>query len=197
MSPLPLRIIPLGGLGEVGKNMLCVEYGDDIVVIDAGLMFPKADMHGVDLVLPDTSYLIENADRVRAVLITHGHEDHTGALPYLLRNLDVPVYAPPLAHDLIEVKLRDRAGMERYDLREADAGDRLQFGAIEAEYFRVCHSIPDACGIALRTPCGVGRTHGRLQDRPHSRGRTPHRSATPRGAQQGGSPPAPVRLDIR
>ena len=155
MSPPPLRIIPLGGLGEVGKNMLCVEYGDDIVVIDAGLMFPKADMHGVDLVLPDTSYLIENAARVRAVLITHGHEDHTGALPYLLRNLDVPVYAPPLAHDLIEVKLRDRAGMERYDLREADAGDRLQFGAIEAEYFRVCHSIPDACGIALRTPAGL------------------------------------------
>ena len=155
MNPLPLRIIPLGGLGEIGKNMLCVEYGDDIVVIDAGLMFPKADMHGVDLVLPDTSYLIENADRVRAVLVTHGHEDHTGALPYLLRNLDVPVYAPPLARDLIEVKLRDRAGMERYDLREADAGDRLQFGAIEAEYFRVCHSIPDACGIALRTPAGL------------------------------------------
>ena len=150
-----IRIIPLGGLGEVGKNMLCVEYGADIVVIDAGLMFPKADMHGVDLVLPDMTYLSENADRVRAVLITHGHEDHTGALPYLLRDLDVPVYAPPLAHDLIEVKLREHTGVGRYELHRVEPGDTLRFGSIEAEYFRVCHSIPDACGIALRTPAGL------------------------------------------
>ena len=150
-----IRIIPLGGLGEVGKNMLCVEYGDDIVVIDAGVMFPKADMHGVDLVLPDTTYLAENADLVRAVLITHGHEDHTGALPYLLRDLNAPVYAPPLAHDLIQVKLREHAGGARSTLYKAQPGDRLSFGSIEAEFFRVCHSIPDACGIALRTPAGV------------------------------------------
>ncbi len=150
-----VRIIPLGGLGEVGKNMLCVEYGDDIVVIDAGVMFPKADMHGVDLVLPDMTYLNENADRVRAVLITHGHEDHTGALPYLLRDLDAPVYAPPLAYDLIEVKLREHAAGAGASLRRVHPGDRLAFGAIEAEFFRVCHSIPDACGIALRTPAGV------------------------------------------
>lgn len=134
--------------------MLCVECGDDIVVIDAGLMFPKADMPGVDLALPDASYLLANADRVRAVLVTHGHEDHVGALPYLLPRLPVPVYAPPLARDLVDVKLRQRR-VKGGDLREADAGSVVSLGAIEAEYFRVCHSIPDACGVALRTPAGL------------------------------------------
>ncbi len=151
----PVRIVPLGGLGEVGKNMMAVECGDDIVVIDAGVMFPKQDMHGVDLVLPDTTYLLEHADRVRAVLITHGHEDHIGALPYLLRDLHVPVYAPPLAHDLVEVKLREHSGVGRYELHEIEAGDSLTLGGITAEYFRVCHSIPDSCGIALSTPAGL------------------------------------------
>ncbi|MCH8200235.1 MAG: ribonuclease J, partial [Chloroflexi bacterium] len=151
----PVRIVPLGGLGEVGKNMMAVEYGDDIVVIDAGVMFPKQDMHGVDLVLPDTTYLVERADRVRAILITHGHEDHTGALPYVLRDLHVPVYAPPLAHDLVQVKLQEHSGLGRYELHEVNPGDSLTFGAITAEYFRVCHSIPDACGIALTTPAGL------------------------------------------
>ncbi|MCH7656517.1 MAG: ribonuclease J [Chloroflexi bacterium] len=151
----PVRIIPLGGLGEVGKNMMAIEYGDDIVVIDAGVMFPKQDMLGVDLVLPDTTYLVENAERVRAVLITHGHEDHTGALPYVLRDLHVPVYAPPLARDLVEVKLREHSGVGRYELHEVHPGDSLTFGEITAEYFRVCHSIPDACGIALHTPAGL------------------------------------------
>ena len=150
-----IRIIPLGGLGEVGKNMMVVEQGDDIVVIDAGLMFPKEDMHGVDLVLPDSTYVLKNKDRVRAVLITHGHEDHTGALPYLLRDLHVPVYAPPLAHDLVQVKLKEHSGVGRYDLRVVNPGDRVQLGGITAEYFRVCHSIPDACGIALHTNAGL------------------------------------------
>jgi ribonuclease J len=150
-----LRIVPLGGLGEVGKNMMAIEHGDDIVVIDAGVMFPKEGMHGIDLVLPDTTYLVENRDKVRAILITHGHEDHTGALPYVLRDLQVPVYAPPLAHDLIQVKLKERSGVGRYDLREIHSGDTVELGSITAEYFRVCHSIPDACGIALHTPSGV------------------------------------------
>jgi ribonuclease J len=151
----PIRIIPLGGLGEVGKNMMVVEYGDDIVVIDAGLMFPKEDMHGVDLVLPDMTYLIENKDRVRAVLITHGHEDHVGALPFLLRDINVPVYAPPLARDLVDVKLRENTGVGKYDLREVQPGETVELGGITAEFFRVCHSIPDACGIAIHTDAGV------------------------------------------
>lgn len=150
-----IRIVPLGGLGEVGKNMMAIEHGDDIVVVDAGLMFPKADMHGVDLVLPDTSYLVERKDRVRAILITHGHEDHTGALPYVLRDLRVPIYAPPLAHDLVAVKLKEHSGVGKYDLHLVQSGDTLELGSIRAEYFRVNHSIPDACGIALHTPSGV------------------------------------------
>ena len=150
-----IRIVPLGGLGEVGKNMMAVEYGGDIVVIDAGLMFPKEGMHGVDLVLPDTTYLVERKERVRAILITHGHEDHTGALPYVLRDLRVPVYAPPLAHDLVAVKLKEHTALGGCDLRLVNPGDTLEFGSITAEYFHVCHSIPDACGIALHTPVGV------------------------------------------
>ncbi len=151
----PIRIIPLGGLGEVGKNMMVVEYGEDIVVIDAGLMFPKEDMLGVDLVIPDMTYLKKNQDRVRAVLITHGHEDHVGALPFLLRELNVPVYAPPLARDLVDVKLRENTGVGKYDLFEVQAGESIKLGGITAEFFRVCHSIPDACGIALHTDAGI------------------------------------------
>jgi ribonuclease J len=101
-----LKIIPLGGLGEIGKNMMVIEHGDDILIVDVGLMFPSEDMLGVDLVIPDFSYVLENRHKVRGIAITHGHEDHVGALPFLLRQLDVPVYAPRLAHGLISLKLR-------------------------------------------------------------------------------------------
>jgi ribonuclease J len=151
----PIRIIPLGGLGEVGKNMMVVEQGNDIVVIDAGLMFPKEDMHGIDLLLPDFTYLKEHKEKVRAVLITHGHEDHVGALPFLLRELNVPVYAPPLARDLVDVKLRENTGVGKYELHEVQPGESIELGAITAEFFRVAHSIPDACGIVLHTGAGV------------------------------------------
>ena len=151
----PLRIVPLGGLGEIGKNMMAVECGNDIVVIDAGLLFPKEDMLGVDLVLPDTSYLLERRDKVRAILITHGHEDHTGALPYVLRDLNVPVYAPPLALSLIQVKLREHRSLRGHHLHQVKAGQSVKLGQITAEFFQVCHSIPDACGIALHTPAGL------------------------------------------
>ena len=155
LAGAPLRVIPLGGLGEVGKNMLAVECGGDIVVIDAGVMFPKADMLGVDLVLPDTTYLVERKERVRAILITHGHEDHIGALPFVLRDLRVPVYAPPLALNLIRVKLQEHRALSSVSLNEALPGDRVPLGGIEAEYLHMCHSIPDACAIALHTPAGV------------------------------------------
>jgi ribonuclease J len=150
-----LRVVPLGGLGEVGKNMLALEFGDDIVVIDAGVMFPEEDMFGVDLVLPNITYLIERRENIRAILITHGHEDHIGALPYVLRDLDVPVYAPRLAHGLISVKLNEhRIGHETH-IHPIEPGKPIRLGSFEAEFFRVCHSIPDAMGIALRTPVGL------------------------------------------
>jgi ribonuclease J len=151
----PLRIIPLGGLGEVGKNMMAIECGDDIVVVDAGVLFPQEDMLGVDLVIPDTTYLQERISRVRAILITHGHEDHVGALPYVLRDVNVPVYAPPLARALIHVKLQEHWALRDHQLHEVQPGDRIPLGDITAEFFQVCHSIPDACGIALHTPMGV------------------------------------------
>ena len=155
MPPAKLRVIPLGGLGEIGKNMMALEYGDDILVIDAGVQFPSEDMLGVDLAIPDISYLMERRDKVRAILITHGHEDHTGALPYVLPRLKVPVYAPRLAHGLISVKLREQRSLRGTRLEVVEPGKRLELGPFRVEFFRVCHSIPDAMGIAIRTPLGL------------------------------------------
>ena len=150
-----LKIIPLGGLGEIGKNMMALEYGDDIVVIDAGVMFPDEGMLGVDLVIPDISYLKKNRDRVRAILITHGHEDHTGALPYVLRDLAVPVFAPRLAQGLIEVKLREHRSLRDSRVEPVEPGYPVSLGNFSVEWFRVCHSIPDAMGLAIQTPLGL------------------------------------------
>ena len=155
MAQRPLRVIPLGGLGEVGKNMMALEYRRDIIVIDAGVLFPEEDMLGVDLVIPDITYLVENRDRVRAIFITHGHEDHTGALPYVLRDLKVPVYAPRLARGLISVKLKEHSALRGTKLIEAEPGKEIKAGAFGVEFFRVCHSIPDAMGLAIRTPLGL------------------------------------------
>jgi ribonuclease J len=149
-----LRVIPLGGLGEIGKNMMVYETTDDIVVVDCGLQFPEEDMLGIDLVIPDITYLVENRDRVRAILITHGHEDHIGALPYVLRELNVPVYAPRLAAGLINVKLKEHRLQRDTTLEVITPGERFELGKIGVEFFRVAHSIPDACGIILHTPAG-------------------------------------------
>ena len=151
----PLRVVPLGGLGEIGKNMLALEYGDDIVVIDAGVLFPDESTPGVDFAIPDITYLLENRSRVRAILITHGHEDHIGALPWVLEDLDVPVYAPRLAHGLITVKLRERGMLAGARLNVVDPYEPFLVGGLGVEFFRVCHSIPDAMGIAVTTPLGV------------------------------------------
>ena len=151
-----MRIIPLGGLGEIGKNMMAVEYGDDIVVVDCGVQFPEGDMPGVDLIVPDVSYLVERADKVRAILITHGHEDHIGALPFVLPQVNAPVYAPRLAHGLISVKLNERRPTRGAVLEAIEPGIGYQFGGnLRATWFRVCHSIPDAMGIAIETPRGL------------------------------------------
>ena len=150
-----LRVIPLGGLGEIGHNMMALEYGDDIVVIDAGVLFPEGDMPGVDFAIPDITYLVENRDKVRAILITHGHEDHIGALPYVLAELDVPVYSSRLTHGLITVKLRERRNLREARLNVVEPHSPFKIGSFRAEFFRVCHSIPDAMGIALTTPLGL------------------------------------------
>jgi ribonuclease J len=153
--PNSLKVIPLGGLGEIGKNMMALECDDDIIVIDAGVLFPEDDMLGVDLVIPDITYLTEHRDRVKGILITHGHEDHTGALPYVLRQLNVPVYAPRLAQGLIEVKLKEHRTLNGARLEVAEPGKPIQLGQFRVEFFRVCHSIPDAMGLAISTPLGL------------------------------------------
>jgi len=154
-SSTPLRIIPLGGVGEIGKNMYVFEYGEDIVVIDCGLMFPDEDMFGIDLVVPDVTYLKDNRDKVRAFLITHAHEDHVGGLPYVLPEFPgVPVYASTLARGLLGNKIKEHK-LRNNPLRALDPGDEVRIGPFDVIPFRVGHSIPDAMGIALRTPVGV------------------------------------------
>ncbi len=150
-----LRIIPLGGVGEIGKNMYVFEYGDDIVVIDCGLMFPDEEMFGIDLVVPDVSYLIERRKNVRAFLITHAHEDHVGGLPYVLPEFPgVPVYASILARGLLGNKVKEHK-LHNNPLIGLEPGDEVQIGPFGVVPFRIGHSIPDAMGIALRTPVGV------------------------------------------
>ena len=156
MSKPKLKLIPLGGLGEIGKNMMVLEYGDDIVIIDAGLMFPEEEMLGIDLVIPDLSYVVERKDKVRGIVITHGHEDHIGALPYLLPQLDnVPLYSTKLTNGLIRVKLKERRTRQGVNLKILETGKEISLGKFKIELFPVCHSIPDAAGIIVRTPVGA------------------------------------------
>jgi len=156
MSKSKLKVIPLGGLGEIGKNMMVLEYENDIIIIDAGLMFPEEDMLGIDLVIPDLAYVVERKDKVRGIIITHGHEDHIGALPYVLPQLDnVPVYATKLTHGLIQVKLKERKTREGVNLKVLAYGQEITLGRFKVELFPVCHSIPDAAGIIIRTPEGI------------------------------------------
>jgi ribonuclease J len=152
-----LRIIPLGGLGEIGKNMTAIEYGRNVLIVDAGVMFPEHDMLGIDLVIPDyTQYLQDKKDWVRGIVITHGHEDHIGALPYLLADVEAPVYATRLTVGLIEVKLQQMGLIDRVNLKIVEPGARLTLGGLfDIEFFHVCHSIPDAVGLAIRTPIGL------------------------------------------
>ncbi len=152
-----LRVIPLGGLHEVGKNMTVVEYGNDIIIVDCGIGFPDEDeMPGIDLVIPDVTYLENNRDRIRGIVITHGHEDHIGAVPYILQKLDVPIYATRLALGIIENKLQEHTLPWKADLRCVKAGDVVRLGAsFTVEFIRVNHSIADACALAINTPLGM------------------------------------------
>ena len=142
-------------MGEIGQNMMAVEYDGDILVIDAGVLFPRESMPGIDFAIPDITYLRENKEKVRAILITHGHEDHIGALPYVLAELDVPVYASRLTHGLITVKLREHKLLNDARLNVVEPHAPFNIGRYKVEFFRVCHSIPDAMGIAIKTPLGM------------------------------------------
>ncbi len=156
MTKPRLKMIPFGGLGEIGKNMMVLEYGDDIIIIDVGLMFPEEDMLGIDLVIPDMTYVVERREKVRGIVITHGHEDHIGALPYLLPQLDnVPVYSTKLTHGLIRVKLKERRIRDGVNLKVVPPGEEITLGKFRVEFFPVCHSIPDAAGLIIHTPEGI------------------------------------------
>jgi ribonuclease J len=150
-----LRIIPLGGLGEVGKNMMAYEYNGSIMVVDAGLMFPDNDMLGIDYIIPDFNYLIENRDRVCGIVITHGHEDHTGAIHHLLEKVNAPIYATPLTRGLLEVKLSRGGMLGKAKLHTVEADEMVEIGPFQVEFFHVCHSIPDAVGLGITTPAGL------------------------------------------
>jgi len=150
-----LWAIPLGGLGEFGMNMLALRYGDDLIVIDAGMMFPEAELLGVDIVIPDITYLKENRDAVRAIILTHGHEDHIGALPYILRDLNVPIYGTRFTLALVHKRLEEHALLEQADLREVLPGRTVEVGPFEIEFIYVTHSTIDCVALAVRTPLGV------------------------------------------
>jgi ribonuclease J len=151
----PLRIVPLGGVGEVGRNMTLIEYGDDAIAIDCGLMFPENDMLGIDLVIPDVTYLLDNPELLKAIFLTHGHEDHIGALPYILPQVPVPLYATPLTRGLIEVKLKEAKLLSKTEIRTISTDSVIEVGPFTIEPFHVCHSIPDAIGYGIYTPAGL------------------------------------------
>jgi ribonuclease J len=150
-----LRIIPLGGLGEVGKNMTLFEYGGYSLLIDAGLMFPENDMFGIDYLIPDFNYLIEKRDTLQGIIITHGHEDHTGSIRHVLAEMNAPIYATPLTRGLLEIKLRDAKLFDTANLNTIRAGDLIHLGPFAVEFFHVCHSIPDGVGLGISTPVGL------------------------------------------
>ena len=154
MTP-KIKIIPLGGLGEIGKNMTAFECGTDIIVVDCGLGFPDEQMYGIDIVIPDISYLKANSDRVRAIILTHGHEDHIGAIPYVLRELDVPIYATPLTAALVELKLEEHDLLYNTQIFTRKAGDSFRLGCFTVEFINVNHSIADAVALAIKTPLGT------------------------------------------
>ncbi len=155
MSDKKIRIVPLGGLGEVGKNMMAVEYGEDILVIDAGLMFPENDMLGIDYIIPDFQYLMDKRERVCGIIITHGHEDHTGAIHHLMEQIKAPIFATPLTRGLVELKLSRGGLLSQVSMNTVQAGQAAQIGPFKVEFFHVCHSIPDGVGLGIDTPAGL------------------------------------------
>ncbi|MCR2042833.1 ribonuclease J [Anaerosalibacter massiliensis] len=153
-KPYKLKIIPLGGLGEIGKNITVIEYRNDIIVIDCGVIFPEDEMLGIDVVIPDISYLLKNKERVKAIVLTHGHEDHIGALPYVLKKINAPVYGTKLTLGLVENKLKEHK-MKNVKLNKLEAGDSIEIGCFKIELIKTNHSIPDSVALAIHTPVGI------------------------------------------
>jgi ribonuclease J len=155
MSNKTLRIVPMGGLGEVGKNMMVYEYGQNILIVDTGLMFPENDMLGIDYIIPDFRYLEDKADLIRGIVITHGHEDHTGAIAHVVERFNAPIYATPLTRGLVEAKLSRGGLINKVRLNTVQPGDTVWIGPFQVEFFHVCHSIPDGVGLGITTPAGL------------------------------------------
>lgn len=155
VSSEPVRIIPLGGLGEIGKNITVYEYKNDAIIVDCGMSFPDDDMPGVDIVIPDFTYVIKNQERIKGIVITHGHEDHIGGLPYLLKEANIPLYGTKLTLGLVEGKLKEHGLMDKVKLNVVKPGDIIDLGAFKVEFIHVNHSIPDAVAVAIKTPAGV------------------------------------------
>ena len=150
-----LKIIALGGLNEIGKNLTVYEYGGDIIVVDCGMGFPDDDMYGIDVVIPDVTYLIKNQNKIRGIFITHGHEDHIGALPYVLRSVNAPIYATRMSAGLIKLKLEEHRLLSKTKLITCEAGDLVKAGRFSVEFIHVNHSIADAVAFAIKCPAGV------------------------------------------
>ncbi|MCF6460053.1 ribonuclease J [Clostridium sp. Cult3] len=153
-KPNKLKIIPLGGLGEVGKNITVFEYRDDIVIVDCGMSFPEDEMLGIDVVIPDISYLFKNREKIRGIVLTHGHEDHIGALPYTLKKMNLPIYGTKLTLGLVENKLKEHR-LNNVELNEIKAGDIIKLGCFKIEFIKTSHSIPDSVALAIDTPVGM------------------------------------------
>ena len=154
-KPSKLKIIALGGLDEIGKNITVFEYEDEMVIVDCGLEFPDDDMLGVDIVIPDFTYLVKNVNKIKGLFITHGHEDHIGSIPYLLKEINIPIYATKLTIKLIEHKLQEHHLLQNAKLNVVEQGDIVNAGKMSVEFIRSTHSIPDACMLAIHTPAGV------------------------------------------
>ena len=150
-----VKVIPLGGLHEIGKNMTVIEQGDDIIVIDCGLTFPEEEMLGIDIVIPDISYLTKNSERIRGIVLTHGHEDHIGALPYVLEQINVPVYGTKLTLGLVKNKLTEFNMAESCRLEVVKIGDSVKLGSMSVEFIRTSHSIADSAALAITTDVGI------------------------------------------
>ncbi len=155
VSKKPVKIIPLGGLGEIGKNITLYEYDGDMFLVDCGMSFPDEDMPGIDIVIPDFTYILENKDKIKGLVVTHGHEDHIGAIPYLLRNFNVPIFATRLTIGLIECKLKEHKLLAEAKLNTVKPGEKVKLGQFEVEFIHVNHSIPDAVGFAITSPAGT------------------------------------------